>query len=118
MRIRTLVTCFFVLFFTFSFAQTDTTYIKNGGLSYEECSKKVDVFLIKLKRKPYYSLGGLTLEFKKTTFDDLKNKVLEHYKKFPEGEVIITTKRGAKYKNLVLLLDMLSKIKGLKYALM
>jgi hypothetical protein len=118
MRVRTLVTCFFMFFFTFSFAQTDTTYIKNNGLSYEEHSKKVDAFLIKLKRKPYYSLGGLTLEFKKTTFDELKNKVLEHYKKFPEGEVIITTKRGAKYKDMKILLDMLYKIKGLKYALM
>ena len=118
MKLRIVVTCFLMFLFTFGFAQTDTTYIKYNGLSYEEYTKKADVFLIKLKRKPYYSLGGMTLDFKKATIDELKNKVIEHHRKFPEGKVVITTKRGAKYKDLKILLDILSKIKGLNYALM
>ena len=48
----------------------------------------------------------------------LKSKILEHTNKFPNCDVIITTTKRAKYKDLVEIIDFLNKNKVKKYALM
>ena len=62
-----------------------------------------------LKRKPSFKLGGENGEFKKCSIIQLETEILEHTKKFPNGEVIITTTKRAKYKDVVEVFDFLKQ---------
>lgn len=107
----------FTFVITVIYSQADSIPQKRS-LSYKEYNQLEGTFLIKLKRKPSFKLGGENGEFKKCSIIQLETEILEHTKKFPNGVVIITTTKRAKYKDLVEILDFLNKNKVKKFALM
>lgn len=114
--IKFFTTYLFTFVITVIYSQADSIPQKRS-LSYKEYNQLEGTFLIKLKRKPSFKLGGENGEFKKCTIIQLETEILEHTKKFPNGEVIITTTKRAKYKDIVEIINFLSQNKLKKYAL-
>ena len=115
--IKFFTTYLFTFAITVIYSQADSIPQKRS-LSYKEYNQLEGTFLIKLKRKPSFKLVGENGEFKKCSIIQLENEILQHTKKFPNGEVIITTTKRAKYKDIVEVLDFLKQSKVKKYALM
>jgi hypothetical protein len=91
---------------------------KTVSSSYDDYLKLESSFFIQLGRQPSCRVGGRKTPFSKTTMADVKTEVLAHTQKFPQGTVVITTAKGAKYKDLKELCEYLNGLKTVKYCLM